>query len=131
MSHLSIYGAFITKGNICHSEKTQSWIGWSVSSATRNISFNSEKLIFFWVNRSGRVYLFSLALCLKSSTAFLKRVTLNRPLSLSSNSSLEMRTECTRGVGKYINTAEYLYLWSNNATTQRCNTFIFKCKFNV
>lgn len=39
MSHLSIYGAFITKGNICHSEKTQSWIGWSVSSATRTISF--------------------------------------------------------------------------------------------
>lgn len=36
-------------------------------------------------------YLFSLALCLKSSIAFLKRVTLNRPLSLSSNSSLEER----------------------------------------
>lgn len=35
------------------------------------------------------MYLFSLALCLKSSIAFLKRVTLKRPLSLSSNSSLE------------------------------------------
>lgn len=33
-------------------------------------------------------YLFSLAWCLKSSIAFLKSVTLNRPLSLSSNSSL-------------------------------------------
>lgn len=34
-------------------------------------------------------YLFSLALCLKSSMAFLNRVTLNSPLSLSSNSKLE------------------------------------------
>lgn len=34
------------------------------------------------------LYLFSLALSLKSSMAFLKSVTLNRPLSLSSNSSL-------------------------------------------
>lgn len=34
-------------------------------------------------------YLFSLALCLKSSMAFMNRVTLNSPLSLSSNSRLE------------------------------------------
>lgn len=40
-------------------------------------------------------YLFSLALSLKSSMAFLKSVTLNRPLSLSSNSSLV--EENTRG----------------------------------
>lgn len=33
-------------------------------------------------------YLFSLAWCLKSSIAFLKSVTLYKPLSLSSNSSL-------------------------------------------
>lgn len=36
-----------------------------------------------------RAHLFSLALCLKSSTAFMKRVTLNRPLSLSSYSRLQ------------------------------------------
>lgn len=38
-------------------------------------------------------YLFSLALCLKSSTAFRKSVTLNRPLSLSSNSNLQRERE--------------------------------------
>lgn len=37
-------------------------------------------------------YLFSLALCLKSSMAFINRVTLNSPLSLSSNRRLEERT---------------------------------------
>lgn len=37
-------------------------------------------------------YLFSLALCLKSSMAFINRVTLNSPLSLSSNSRLEEET---------------------------------------
>lgn len=37
-------------------------------------------------------YLFSLALCLKSSMAFMNRVTLNSPLSLSSNSRLEDKT---------------------------------------
>lgn len=36
-------------------------------------------------------HLFSLALCLKSSTAFMNRVTLNSPLSWSSNSRLEYK----------------------------------------
>lgn len=37
------------------------------------------------------IYLFSLALCLKSSTAFRNSVTLKSPLSWSSNSNLEER----------------------------------------
>uniref|UniRef100_A0A0E9VAQ4 Uncharacterized protein n=1 Tax=Anguilla anguilla TaxID=7936 RepID=A0A0E9VAQ4_ANGAN len=40
----------------------------------------------YWKSRT--VNLNSLALCLKSSMAFLKRVTLKRPLSWSSNSRL-------------------------------------------
>lgn len=41
-----------------------------------------------WYSVLTHSYLFSLALCLKSSMAFLNRVTLNSPLSLSSHSKL-------------------------------------------
>lgn len=53
-------------------------------------------------------YLFSLAWCLKSSIAFLKSVTLYKPLSLSSNSSL-----AEKETGIHFEKHIYYRLWIN------------------